>query len=110
MKHIRHQSSEIVVYEGDSGLMLGSLWAYGDAFGSLWATLGLLCGHFKLIVGESGGHFWRMKVALGGFGSLWGHSKLTLGLFLAYEDDFGMVIVSSLVYKGQLSKDISFPN
>ena len=43
-------------------------------------------------------------------GSLLDYSKLTLGLFLAYEDDFGMVIVSSLVYKGQFSKDTSFPN
>ena len=68
MKHLRHESRQREVYEGDSGLMLGSFWAYGDAFGSLWATLGLLWGHFKLVVGESEGHFWRMKVALGGFG------------------------------------------
>ena len=52
--------------------MLGSLWAYGGASGPLWATLGLLWGHFKVIVGESGGHFWRMKVALGGFGVVLG--------------------------------------
>ena len=72
MKHLRHQSREREVYKGDSGLMLGSLWAYGGAFGSLWATLGLLWSHFKFIVGESGGHFWRMKVALGGFGVVLG--------------------------------------
>ena len=46
MKHLSHQSLEKEVYEGDSGLMLGSLWAYGGAFGSLWATLGLLWAYF----------------------------------------------------------------
>ena len=72
MKHLKHQSHEKEVYEGDSGLMLASLWAYGGAFGSLWATLGLLWGHFKLIGGEPGGHFWRMKLALGGLGIVLG--------------------------------------
>ena len=72
MNHFKHQSREEEVYECDFGVMLGSLWAYGGAFGSLWATLGLLWGHFKLIVGESGGHFWRMKVALGGLGMVLG--------------------------------------
>ena len=72
MKHLRHEGRQREVYEDDSGLRLGSLWAYGVAFGSLWATLGLLWGHFKVIVGESGGHFWRMKVALGGFGVVLG--------------------------------------
>ena len=72
MKHLRHESRQREVYEGDSGVMLGSLWAYGGAFGPLWATLGLLWIHFKLIVGESGGHFWRMKVALEGFGVVLG--------------------------------------
>ena len=72
MKHLSHQSREKEVYEGDSVPMLGSLWAYGGGFGSLWVTLGLLWAHFKLIVGESGGHFWRMKVALGGFGVVLG--------------------------------------
>ena len=56
-------------------MTLGSCWGHFghmDAFGILWATLGLLWSHFKHIVGESGGHFWRMKVALGGFGVVLG--------------------------------------
>ena len=72
MNHFRHQTREKQLYETDFGVMLGSLWAYGGAFGSLWATLGLLWGHFKHTVGKSGGHFWRMKVALGGFGVVLG--------------------------------------
>ena len=53
-----------------------------------------------------------MKVVLGQFGvvlgSLWGHSELTLGPLLAYEDDFGMIMVSSWVYEGQFSKKAQF--
>ena len=79
--------------------MLGSLWAYGGASGPLWATLGLLWSRFQHIVGESGSHFWRMKVALGSIlgikvvkdrymrvtlGSCWGHfghMEVLLGCF-----------------------------
>ena len=63
VKHLRHQSHEKEVYEGHSGLMLGSLWAYGGTFGSLWATLGLLWTHFKVTLGAFGGHCGRMEVA-----------------------------------------------
>ena len=46
----------------------------------------------------------------GGFGTLWGDSELTLGSSVAYGDDFGMVIVSSWVYKSYFFKNISFPS
>ena len=73
--NLSHQSHEKEVYEGDSGLMLGSLWAYGGAFRSLWPTLGSLWDHFKDTLGACRGHCERMKVALGHFGvtlsSLW---------------------------------------
>ena len=77
MKHLRHQSREKEVYEGNSGLMLGLLWAYGGACRSPWPTLGSLWDHFKDTLGAFGGHCGRMKVALGHFGvtlsSLWVH-------------------------------------
>ncbi len=67
MQHFMHQSVN-KQYEGESGLMLRSLWAYGDAFGSLWPSLGLLWDHFKVTLGAFGGHCGRMNVALGHFG------------------------------------------
>ena len=42
------------------------------------------------------------------FGSFWGHSELTLGPLVAYEDDFGMVRVSSWVDKSQFLKTFIF--
>ena len=72
MKHLRHESRQREVYEGDSGLMLGSLWAYGGTLGSLWATLGLLWGCFKVTLRAFRNHCGHMKVALGGFGVVLG--------------------------------------
>ena len=68
MKHVRHQSREKEVYEGNSGLMLGLLWAYGGAFKSLWPTLGSLWDHFKDTLGAFGDHCGHMEVASGHFG------------------------------------------
>ena len=75
MKHLRHQRHEEEVYEGNSGLMLGSLSAYGGDIKSPWPTLGSLWEQFKDTLGAFGDHCGRMKVALGPFGvtlsSLW---------------------------------------
>ena len=50
----------------------------------------------------------------GGFGTLLGRFgvtiELTLGALLAYEDDFGMVKVSSWVDKSQFLTNTHFPN
>ena len=35
---------------------------------------------------------------------LWGHSELTLSLLLAYENDFGVLMVSSRVYEINFQK------
>ena len=55
------------------------------------------------LLGYEGG-FW------GTWQVLWNHSELTLSLILAYEHDFGVLMVSSRVYEGQFSKNIHFRN
>jgi len=67
--------------------------AYDDDFG----TFG---GHLRVTLGWLWGT-WRV---------LWGHSELTLNLLLAYENGFGVLMVSSRVYEGQFSKITHFPN
>ena len=62
------------------------------------ATLESLRGHFGITLGS----FW------GQFGLLWGHLELTLSLLLAYEQHFGLLVVSSRVYEGQFSKITHF--
>ena len=68
MNHLRHQNRKQKAYEGESGFMLGPLWAYGGTLGSPWATLGSLWAHFKVTLGPCGGHCGHMKVASGYFG------------------------------------------
>ena len=62
---------------------------------------------FGATLGALSGHFWVMRVALG---LLWGYCELTSSLLLAYQNVFGMLMVSSRVYEGQISKTFRFPN
>ena len=40
---------------------------------------------------------------------LWNHFELTLGSLLAYENEFGMIIVSSYIHEAQFSKTLISP-
>ena len=41
---------------------------------------------------------------------LWNHFELTLGSLLAYENEFGIIMVSSYSHEAQFSKNTQFPN
>ena len=41
---------------------------------------------------------------------LWNHFELTLGSLVAYENEFGITMVSSYSHEAQFSKNIHFPN
>ena len=40
----------------------------------------------------------------------WNHFELTLGSLLAYENEFGIIMVSSYSHEAQFSKNIPLPN
>ena len=92
-------------------MTLGSCWGRFGHMEAPLGHLGPLWGHFgitlRILWGGIWGSLWAYE---GGFGTLWGDSELTLGPVLAYGDDFGMVIVSSWVYKMQFFKNNKFPN
>ena len=74
---------------GHMEVPLGQLWPLWDHFG---ITLKSFCGHLRMTLGV--GRLWDTSRPL------WGRSELSLDSPLAYEDDFGMVMVLSWVYKG----------
>ena len=62
--------------------------------GSLWH-------HF----GATGDPFWAYEGRCRG---LWNHLELTLGSLLAYENEFGIIMVSSYAHEAQFSKTLIF--
>ena len=75
----------------------------GPLFSHFGTTLTSIWGYFGVILCI--GRWLRATL-----GSRWGHSELSLGSLLAYEDDFGMVKMSSWAYEGQFLRNIHFPN
>ena len=89
----------------DFGIILRRPKAYWAALGAFEVTLALLWGYFGAPL-ESLAAFFHIGI---GCRRLWGYFQLTLGSLLAYENDFGIILVPSYANEARFSKAIVFP-